>query len=335
MTSLRQAATLASERFAQGRLHATLGNRAATGLRQLATEYIDELELRGRSAITAERYSAYVATFLGWLGFQAHKPIDDLAPEEVTDERLRGYLLFLSRRRDRRNGRTVGPATRNLYLIALRNYLRYCSRRGAAVPDPEETLRLAKERDVEIRHLRRDEIERITGAVDLSHSTGVRDRAIIEALFGAGVRVSELAAMTIRQVDLSRREVEVVGKGGRSRLVLLTEDSAAWVERYLATRSDDEPALFVGRNGKRLRPLGIRRIQQIVEAAALRAGLPFKVSPHWFRHSRLTALARYAGVQVAQRIAGHSSLQTTARYLHVTDSQLRQLYDRAEDEDRG
>jgi site-specific recombinase XerD len=79
----------------------------------------------------------------------------------------------------------------------------------------------------------------------------------------------------------------------------------------------------------------VRRIQKILDEAAKRAGLPFRVSPHMLRHSRLTVLARHAGVQVAQRIAGHSSLATTSRYLHVSDPQLRSAYDQAERADRG
>lgn len=313
-----------------------MGDPASThGLKALAFDYLEELEIQGRSAITAERYGAYIDTFLGWLAAHIGRGVDELRPADITEEGLRAYRLFLSRRRDARSGRPIGPATRNLYQIALRNFLRYCARqRRLTVADPDTTLQLAKERDVEIRRLDREEVERMLVAVDLTKPTGIRDRAIIEALFGSAMRVSELAAMTRRQIDLRRREVEVIGKGGRSRLVLLTQDAADWVGRYLEHRQDDHPALFVGSQGDEVRPLGVRRIQQIVEQAAARAGLPFRVSPHWLRHSRLTALARFGSVQAAQRVAGHSSLQTTSRYLHVTDSQLRSVFDEAERADR-
>ena len=116
--------------------------------------------------------------------------------------------------------------------------------------------------------------------------------------------------------------------------MLLTEDAAGWIERYLASRDDDRPELFLTTKDHEARALGVRQIQRIVDAAAKRAGLPFRVSPHWLRHSRLTVLARYSGVQVAQKVAGHSSLQTTSRYLHVSDAQLRSLYDQADKADR-
>jgi integrase/recombinase XerD len=296
----------------------------------LAHDYIEELEIDGRSALTAKRYGHYLATFLEWLAFRASAPAGSLTAADLTDERLREYRLFLSRRRDPQTGKPIGPGTRNLYVVVLRNLLRYCRRRHIAVPDPEETLQLAKERDVEIRHLGWDEVDRIRGAIELSTTTGLRDRAIVEVLFGTAVRVSELAGLTVRAVDLGQRAAEVVGKGGRSRLVLFTEDAVGWLRRYLETRTDGHPALFVNMKRREPKALSVRQVQRIVDEASRRAGLPFRVSPHWFRHSRLTALAQHAGVQVAQRIAGHTSIATTSRYLHVSDPHLRKAFDEAD-----
>jgi integrase/recombinase XerD len=297
-------------------------------------DYLEDLEINGSSAVTARRYSAYLKTFVEWLAFRSTTSADALTTADLTDERLRDYRLFLARRRDPRSGRPVGPGTRNLYVIVLRNLLRYCRRRRVEVPDPNETLDLAKERDIEIRHLGRDEVDRIREAVDLSSATGLRNRTLIEVLFGTAIRVSELAGLTIRQVDLGQRAAQVVGKGGRSRLILFTEEATAWLERYLATRTDDHPALFVNDRRRLLGALSVRQIQRVVEHASERAGLPFRVSPHWFRHSRLTELAQHAGVQVAQRIAGHTSVATTSRYLHVSDPHLRDLFDRADEASR-
>lgn len=301
----------------------------------LVHDYVEEVEIRGKAEATARHYAAYLETFLEWLAFHAHVERAALRAADVDAERLRAYQLFLARRRDRRTGRPIGPATRNLYVTALRELLKYVRhRRAIEVPDPLDALPRAKERDVEIRRLGREEFERLRNAIDLSAPGGLRDRAILEALFGTGARVSELAGLTIRAVDLKRREIQVIGKGSKARLVLLTEEAAGWIERYLATRRDDCPALFVTARGSAVHRLGVRRIEKIVERASERAGLPFAVSPHWLRHSRLTIVARHSGVEVAQRVAGHASLQTTARYLHVTDEQLRALYDQAEKADR-
>lgn len=305
------------------------------GLRELVHEYIEDLEILGRAPLTAKHYQANLGLLVEWLVTQTGKAAAELSATDVDEEQLRSYQLFLARRRDPRTGRPVSAATRNLYLTPLRRLLHYARRRrGLALPDPEVAVPRAKERDREIRHLTREEYERLRDAVDLSKLTGIRDRALIEALFGSGARVSELVNMTVRGVDLQRREVQIVGKGGKARIVFLTEEAAGWIGRYLATRSDDCVALFVSAKGE-ARRLGVRQVERVVEKAATRAALPLKVSPHWLRHSRITIVARHSGVEVAQRVAGHSSLQTTARYLHVTDTHLRALYDQAERADRG
>lgn len=313
------------------------GRPAGGALQGLILEYLEELEIKGRAAITAKRYGEHLASFVAWLAATRQVEAASLSVSAIDEERLRQYRLYLARRRDARDGHVIGAATRNLYLIALRTFLRYCRRRKLAVPDPDEALELAKERDREIRHVERDEIARMAKAIPLNAPHGLRDRAILEMLFGTGCRVSELAAMTKRQVDLDRREAEVVGKGGKSRLVLLTEDAAHWLRRYLETREDDAPHLFVaGRRDEdgKATPISVRQVQRVIEVAARRAGLPVRVSPHWLRHSRLTVLARHGSIQAAQRIAGHASLQTTSRYLHLSDPQLRNVYDKAEDADK-
>ncbi|HET8567987.1 MAG TPA: tyrosine-type recombinase/integrase [Candidatus Limnocylindria bacterium] len=307
------------------------------GLRRLVADYLEDLEISGKAEVTVKHYSAYLDAFLRWVSASTGVPVSALRPEHLTADGLRRYRLQLARRQDPKTKKPIVAATRNLYLIALRNFLRYCRRRRKVdVPDPDETIELAKHRQQEIRHLQRPEVVRIAEAVKLDGPNGLRDRAIIETLFGTGCRVSELVALRVRQLDLKRRGAEVIGKGGRSRLVLLTEDAAGWIERYLRSRADDSEYVFVSsrKADGAPAPLTTRQVQRIVEQATIRSGVPLKVSPHWFRHSRLTALARHAGVQAAQRIAGHASLQTTARYLHVTDPQLRQLYDRAEEADR-
>jgi integrase/recombinase XerD len=306
-------------------------------LHTLVLEYLEEIEIKGRAAITAKRYREYLEAFLIWLAATRHKNAGALRLGDIDAEGLRQYRLYLARRRDTRDGHVVGAATRNLYQVALRNFLRHCRRQAPSLPDPDEALELAKVRDREIRHVERDEVTRMTKAIALDEPNGLRDRAVLETLFGTGCRVSELCAMTRRQVDLDQREAEVIGKGGKSRLVLLTEDAAHWIRRYVETREDDAPHLFVSRRHDdegQPRPISVRQVQRLVDDAAKRAGLPVRVSPHWLRHSRLTVLARHAGVQAAQRIAGHASLQTTSRYLHLSDPQLRTLYDQAERADK-
>lgn len=304
------------------------------GLRTLVNDYLEELEISGKAERTVQRYGAYLDAFLVWLSSASHVEAQQLSCSDLTAERLHQYRLFLARRRDRRDGELIGPATRNLYQIALRNFLRYATRRGELkIGDMERHLELSKRRDIAVRHLERADVMRILKAISDDKPTALRDRAIVQTLFGTGCRVSELVTMTRRQIDLERREAEVIGKGGRSRLILLTREAAAAIRRYLDSRADQSDVLFLSnRTDADGLPvaLTVRQVHNIVESAGKRAGLPFRVSPHWFRHGRLTIVARHLGVQAAQRVAGHASLQTTSRYLHVTDRFLRAGYDEAE-----
>lgn len=310
------------------------GTPGPVPLQELVTEYLEDLELRGRGALTVKRYRGSLQAFTRWLAAQTGRRQQALTSADIDQERLRAFQLFLTRRGDPRTNRVLLPATRNGYASALSGLVTYGRRRRhLPLPDPEVAVMRAKKRDVQVRYLSREEVDRLREAVDLAKPTGLRDRALVEALFGSGARVSELAAMTVRGFDPKRREVEIIGKGSRSRIVFLTPEAAGWIERYLNTRSDDHTALFVTSKGDP-RALGVRQIERIVGSLAVRARLSVRVSPHWLRHSRLTIVARHSGVEVAQKVAGHSSLQTTARYLHVTDAQLRALYDKAEQADR-
>ena len=309
-------------------------------LDKLIWDYLEDLEIRGRSALTARNYGRYLRTFAGWLASATGKDERDLAPGDVDEERLRQFRLFLARRRDPRSGQIITAATRNLHLIGLRTFLRYCRRRRKilTLPDPDDVLELAKQRDATVKHLEREEALRIAGAIELDAENGLRDRAIVETLFGTGVRVSELVSMTIRQVSWERREAEVMGKGGKARLVVLTDEAAYWIKRYVETRSDDSSWLFISRrrdDDGGFRALTVRQVQRIVDRAAHRAGIPFRVSPHFFRHSRLLLLTRFGGVHLAQRVAGHASLSTTSKYLKVTDEHLKRAFDQAYRAERG
>src|SRR4029077_17401169 len=141
-----------------------------------------------------------------------------------------------------------------------------------------------------------------------------------------------------RRINLKNREVEVLGKGKKARGTFLTEEAADWLQRYFNTRRDDSPYAFISsqtiRNvvvpktgnevpKKGVYPLSPRHVETIVSKLALRAGLPEDFSPHWFRHGRLTIMARPSGLLAAQERAGHASPQTTRRYTRITSSELK------------
>jgi integrase/recombinase XerD len=240
-------------------------------------------------------------------------------------------------------------ATRNLYAVALRGLLRHgITRLGVDLPAPD-TVVLAKVGEKTMRRMEIEDFERMLEALPTTGPQAPRDRALLEVLFATGCRLSELCGLTRRRVNLKTREVEVLGKGKKVRGTFLTQRAADALGAYLATRTDDCPYVFVSRQTVRhivntrtgvrevkkdLYPLAPRTVQALVERLGMRAALPDDISPHWFRHGRLTIVARHAGLLAAQELAGHASPNTTRRYTRITSAELKSHFDEAERKER-
>ncbi|MDD3773925.1 MAG: tyrosine-type recombinase/integrase, partial [Patescibacteria group bacterium] len=156
----------------------------------------------------------------------------------------------------------------------------------------------------------------------------LRDRAILETLFATGLRVSELAGLNRKDVNLKKGEFSVRGKGGKIRVVFLTDSAIDAIKNYLNKRSDIDEALFIHNKGtkKDLR-LGVRSVERLIKYYAMKAGITKQVSPHTMRHSTATSLLQGgADLRSVQAILGHSSITTTQRYTHVTDKHLKEIH---------
>jgi site-specific recombinase XerD len=159
----------------------------------------------------------------------------------------------------------------------------------------------------------------------------------METLFSTGMRVAELVALDRKQLDGAVRksdyELSIAGKGGRVRTVFFSEQALEWVKRYLASRRDDEAALFIPHGGGRTRVqarLTARGIELVVQKHAKQAGLPVLATPHTIRHSLATYLLNQGvDLRSVQEMLGHRNIATTQIYTHVTNKQLRDLHRRA------
>ena len=190
------------------------------------------------------------------------------------------------------------------------------------------------------RHLDQQKLERLLESFDTATDDGLRNRALLEFLAATGCRVSELVALDRDKLELDPHavnpkdgvriadEVTVFGKGSRYRRVFLRMRAREWLERYLRSRKDKDPALFITRRKKAAGSyrMSVKMAQTIVAQAAKRAGLAESVSPHWLRHAAITAWATQMNVPAAQRLAGHRNVATTSRYLGSTDAELKELY---------
>ncbi|MBI3495334.1 tyrosine-type recombinase/integrase [Candidatus Berkelbacteria bacterium] len=188
--------------------------------------------------------------------------------EKIDLELVRQWRLELNRLEK------MSRATQNYHLIALRSFLKYLAKRDV-VTLAAEKIELADTPQRQVEFLDEHEIERLLAAPDLRKPTGLRDKAILETLFSTGLRVSELANLKRSEVNLDSGEFAVRGKGGKVRVVFLSDVAKQWLDRYLKTRGDDDQKVF---------PITVRQIQRVVDKSARAAGIVKDVHPHTLRH---------------------------------------------------
>jgi integrase/recombinase XerC len=265
--------------------------------------YQDDLEL----------YSSYLVEAQG----------ESADPAGVDSLRLRRYSAWLA-------GRGYAPSTIARRLASLRSFFRFLRREGLVASDPSAGLRNPKQPRRLPRLLRVDEVIRLLEAVPIETSAGVRDRAMLETLYGGGLRVSELVGLNLDDLDAESDLIRVRGKGRRERLCPIGEMAVVWMRRWIGLRSPrkpQDPALFLNQRGGRLTT---RSVGRLLEAHLLRAGLVDTASPHTLRHSFATHLLDGgADLRSVQELLGHRNLTTTQIYTHVTQDRILDIYHEA------
>jgi len=295
-------------------------------LLELKRQFLEYLEIeRGRSVKTVENYDRYLTRFFAFAKVKS--------PKAVTEEQVREFRLYLNRQTGTKIGNRTEPMkrrTQNYYLIALRAFLKFLRKRGVESMSPER-IELAKVPERSLDLISVDELTRLLNAPSSDSVEGKRDQAILELLFSTGLRISELCNLSIDDVDLTRDEFSVRGKGDKIRVVFLSDEARSAIKNYLAERKDMEDALFI-RYGKkahvgedaRVTP---RAVQRLFKHYATKAGITKKVTPHVIRHSFATdLLSNGADLRSVQALLGHANIGTTQIYTHVTDAHLRAVH---------
>jgi integrase/recombinase XerD len=287
------------------------------------------------AANTLESYRRDLAAYAAFLRRRAGGGAVDAGG--LTEADVDAYVDHLkSARRDDGKARWSAASIARA-VVAVRSFHRFCLAEGHLAADPSEDVTAPRVPQGIPKALTEEEVEALLGAVTGDDATARRDRAILETLYGTGLRISELVGLDLGAVDLEEGFLRAFGKGAKERIVPVGHTATAAIEAWLPARAavlarsrrdrTDPDALFLNPRGGRLTRQGCWKI---VAGYGLRAGLGGRLSPHVLRHSCATHMVdRGADLRVVQELLGHASVSTTQIYTKVTQSRLRAVYDAA------
>jgi integrase/recombinase XerC len=280
--------------------------------------FLNYLKIERRASVhTVRSYDDDLGLYCRYLNEVQGDGADPTAADPI---RLRRYSAWLT-------GQGYAASTVARRLASLRSFFRYLRRQGVVGSDPSSGLRNPKQRRRLPRLLRVDDVIRLLDTVPTDTPPGVRDRAMLETLYGGGLRVSELVGLNLPDLDFDQDLIRVRGKGQRERLCPVGQMAVHWLKRWVPLRQAkraNDLALFLNQRGSRLTS---RSVGRLLEAHLLRAGLVNAASPHTLRHSFATHLLdRGADLRSVQELLGHRNLTTTQIYTHVTQERLLDIY---------
>ena len=288
--------------------------------------FLHHLGLEKNSSIyTVKSYREDLTQFIEFV--QTKLRNQSVSPDQLTTRLLRAYIAWLSDQK-------YAKSTIARRLASLRSWCRYLCRQSVLTENPADSLRGPRQ-DKKLPHfLSTEEVEQLLSSPNLFLSLGLRDKAFLEMMYSAGLRVSELVGLNIDDIDLNEGIATIRGKGKRERLGLIGAPARTAIQNWLNVRDEilngrvrNASALFLNKNGGRLTTRSIGRI--LVKYLA-QVGLDPRTSPHTLRHSFATHLLNAgADIRGVQELLGHKNLTTTQIYTHVTTQRLQDSYQKA------
>src|SRR5215831_12628537 len=284
--------------------------------RDLVREFLSYIQVeKGLAPNTLQSYRRDIAKLQRWAE-QNRKPI-----EAIERKDLREWIARMSR-----DG--LSPSSITRAVSAARGFFRFLMLDDHIVKHPAEDLKTPQRYSRLPKFLSEEEMERLLLAPDIQTDTGIRDRALLEIMYAAGLRVSEVCGLRAADLELDAGLVRCHGKGSKERSIPLGKSAIHWLQRYLAVRqqfgNQAKPELFLHRG----RSLTRQTAWSIIKTHAATAGVP-DISPHTLRHSFGTHLMQHgADSRSVQALLGHSDISTTEIYTHITDLHMRKAYDR-------
>lgn len=264
--------------------------------------------------------TSYQKDLDNYYGFIKAKNINYIS---ITKDEIRSYLKYLDELK-------YSKTTISRILSTLRHFYQYLMINKIVSVNMFKLIKNPKKDKKLPNFLQSDELQKIFDSIDLEKPLGIRNRLIVELLYASGLRVSELSNLSIDKINLSTKEIRVLGKGSKERIVFFGDYAKKYLELYL---TDSRPILqnktktnilLLNNNGE---PLSQRGIQLVIDNVVRDASLKHNISPHVLRHTFATDLLNNgADLKSVQELLGHSSLSTTQIYTHITNERLRSVY---------
>ncbi len=292
-------------------------------IQKLKQEFLEYLEIeKGLSINTIKNYNRYLICFFK---FSNIKIINQLSLEKI-----KLFRLWLNRQNNKKKGLekgTLKKQTQNYYLITIRSFLKYLRKNNVKSISPEK-IELAKTENRELNLISKKEFQKLLTPLKEDNLENTRDQAILETLSSTGLRVSELCSLNI-DLDLSLDEFVIKGKGGKNRIIFLSENIKKNIKKYLNLRQKKQnkinsEALFISSKGSRI---NTKAVQRIIKKRVLLNYITKKVTPHTLRHYFATNLLQNgADIRSVQIMLGHKNINTTQIYTNVSDKFLKEVY---------
>ena len=305
-----------------------------TPLNLLLQQFVDFLSLeKGYSANTCRAYSHDLEDFLAYFMQNRALPMSIEGEEAdasdvnaVSSLVIRGYLGQLHKQK-------IKKTSIARKVSSIRTFFKFLEKHGVIAENPATSVLTPKQEKPIPAYLTVDEVFRLLDSIDTKTLAGKRNRAILETMYSAGIRVSELVGLNVPDVDFSGKTVRVLGKGNKERIVPVGQPALAAIQAYREALhiqkkiTENKGPLFLNKN---LGRLTARSVARILDKAALEAGLSVPVAPHDLRHSFAThMLDAGLDLRLVQELLGHKQLSTTQKYTHVSIDRLMAAYDNA------
>ncbi|MBE6145969.1 MAG: tyrosine recombinase XerC [Firmicutes bacterium] len=243
--------------------------------------------------------------------------------KSINKDEIRSYLKYLDELK-------YSKTTISRILSTLRHFYQYLMINKVVSVNMFKLIKNPKKDKKLPNFLQSDELQKIFDSIDIETPLGIRNRLIVELLYASGLRVSELASLTIDNINIHTKEIRVLGKGSKERIVFFGDYAKKYLELYLEQSrpilqdKNKTKVLLLNNNGD---PLSTRGIQMIIDNVVRDASLKHNISPHVLRHTFATDLLNNgADLKSVQELLGHSSLSTTQIYTHITNERLRSVY---------